>query len=151
MIWEEFKKSAPEMADIGRERFERTGLVLIATLRLDGYPRISPVEPMFVDGHLYLGMMWNSVKAQDLLRDPRCSVHNTVANRDGSDGEFKVYGQAIPILDLEQRARYSNAVYVKTQWRPTEPEFHLFSIDIESVGVVAFTDEDMITRVWTPD
>ena len=151
MIWEEFKDSAPEMADIGRERFERTGLVLVGTLRKNGYPRISPVEPMFVDGPLYLGMMWNSKKAQDLLRDPRCTVHNTVGNRDGSEGEFKVYGRAIPILDLEQRARYGNAVYVNTQWRPTEPEFHLFSVDIDSVGIVAFNDEDMITRVWTPD
>jgi hypothetical protein len=40
---------------------------------------------------------------------------------------------------------------VNTQWRPTEPEFHLFSVDIDSVGIVAFNDEDMITRVWTPD
>jgi hypothetical protein len=150
VIWEEFKNSAPEMADIGRERFESTGIVIVGTLRANGYPRISPVEPLFVDGHLYLGMMWNSVKAQDLLRDPRCTIHNSVANRDGSDGEFKIYGRAIPILDLEQRERYRTAVYVKTQWRPTEPEFHLFSVDIESVGIVAFSEEDMITRVWTP-
>jgi hypothetical protein len=151
VIWEEFKNSAPEMADVGRERFESTGLVLVGTLRANGYPRISPVEPLFVDGHLYLGMMWNSVKAQNLLRDPRCSVHNSVANRDGSDGEFKIYGRAITILDMEQRERYCTAVYVRTQWRPTEPEFHLFSVDIESVGIVAFSEEDMITRVWTPD
>ena len=151
MIWEEFKKSAPEMADIGRERFDRTGLALIGTLRKNGYPRISPVEPLFADGHLYLGMMWNSKKAQDLLRDPRCTVHNTVANRDGSEGEFKVYGRAVPVTDLKQRERYGNALYVKIGWKPTEPEFHLFSVDIESVGVVAFSNEEMITRVWTPD
>mgnify|MGYP002529933737 CR=1 FL=1 len=151
VIWEEFKNSAPEMAALGRERFDRTGLVLIGTLRKNGYPRITPVEPLFADGHLYLGMMWQSKKAQDLLRDPRCTVHNTVSNRDGSEGEFKVYGRAVPILDPEQRERYCNAVYVKTGWRPTEPEFHLFSIDIESVGIVAFSDDDMITRVWTPD
>lgn len=151
MIWEEFKNVAPELADIGRERFDRSGLVLVGTLRKNGYPRISPVEPLFADGHLYLGMMWNSKKAQDLLRDPRCTVHNTVANRDGSEGEYKVYGRAVPVLDLEQRTRYCNAVYVKSGWKPTEPEFHVFSVDIESVGVVAFSDEDMITRVWTPD
>lgn len=151
MIWKEFANSAPEMAAIGKERFERTSLVLVGTLRRNGYPRISPVEPLFVDGHLLLGMMWHSKKAQDLLRNPRCTVHNSVTDRDGSEGEFKVYGRAIEISDLNQRERYCNAVYVKTGWKPTEPEFHLFSIDVESVGVVAFSDEDMITRVWVPD
>ena len=79
MIWEDFKQSAPILAALGEERFQRTGLVLIATLRKDGWPRISPVEPLIADGHLYLGMMWQSRKALDLLRDPRCTVHSVVS------------------------------------------------------------------------
>ena len=42
--WQEFKANAPELAALGEERFERTGLVLLATLRKNGWPRISPVE-----------------------------------------------------------------------------------------------------------
>jgi len=67
MTWDEFKRSAPEMAGLGEERFERTGLVLVGTIRKDGWPRISPVEPLIVDGDLSLGMMWQSKKAKDLL------------------------------------------------------------------------------------
>jgi hypothetical protein len=31
--------------------------VLVGTLRANGWPRISPVEALIVDGGLYLGMM----------------------------------------------------------------------------------------------
>ena len=92
MNWAEFARLEPELAVWGAERFERTGLVFVGTLRKDGWPRISPVEPMFVGEQLYLGMMWRSVKALDLLRDPRCTIHNAVSDREGGDGEFKLYG-----------------------------------------------------------
>ena len=63
MNWDEFQKEAPELAAFGRERLERSGLVLVGTLRKDGWPRISAVEPLITDGQLYLGMMWRSRKA----------------------------------------------------------------------------------------
>ena len=79
MTWAEFKAVAPELAAMGEAKFEETGLVLVGTLRKNGWPRISPVEPLIVEGRLYLGMMWRSRKALDLLRDPRCSIHSTVS------------------------------------------------------------------------
>lgn len=56
MHWEAFRQRAPELAALGEERFERTGLALVGTLRKDGRPRISPVEVSITDGELYLGM-----------------------------------------------------------------------------------------------
>ena len=93
MDWQAFSISAPQLAALGEERFDRTGLVLLATLRKTGWPRISPLEFLVFEGQLYLGMMWQSRKALDLLRDPRCSLHSTVSDRQGSEGEFKLYGQ----------------------------------------------------------
>jgi hypothetical protein len=75
MNWRQFKQASPELAALGEERFERTGLLLLGTLRKDAFPRISPVVPLISDGQLYLGMMWQSRKALDLLRNPRCLVH----------------------------------------------------------------------------
>ncbi len=49
MIWTEFEASAPEMAAFGREQFEQRGVALIGTLRRDGSPRISLVEPCILD------------------------------------------------------------------------------------------------------
>ncbi len=148
MIWGEFKCNAPELAALGEERLERTGLVLVGTLRKNGWPRISPVEPLITDGHLYLGMMWQSRKALDLLRDPRCTVHSTVSDRHGSEGEFKVYGRAVEILDLETRRRYSEALYEKIGFKPEEPEYHLFSIDIDSAAFAIIQDEEWHRKIW---
>ena len=148
MIWGEFKRNAPDLAALGEERFERTGLVLVATLKKNGWPRISPVEPLIADGHLYLGMMWQSRKALDLLRDPRCTVHNTISDRHGSEGEFKVYGRAVEIRDQETRRRYSEALYEKIGMKPEEPEYHLFSIEIDTAAFAIIRDERWHRKNW---
>ena len=148
MTWEEFKNAAPELAALGEERFEATGLVLVGTLRKNGWPRISPVEALFADGQLYLGMMWQSRKALDLKRDSRCTVHNTVANRDASEGEFKVYGRAVEVTDLGTRSRYSDALYEKIGFKPDEPEYHLFSIDIESASFAIVHGDEWSRKIW---
>ena len=104
--WGEFAAEAPELAGEGRRRFDASGLILLGTVRRDGHPRLSPVEPIITDGQLYLGMIHRSTKALDLHREPRCVVHNTITGRDGQDGEFKVYGHGRPIEDADERERY---------------------------------------------
>jgi len=101
---------APELATLGEQMLDRSGLVMLGTLRKNRCPRISPVEPLFADGELYLGMMWQSLKALDLIRDPRCTVHSPTSNHDGSEGDFKVYGRAVEIQDLDTRQRYCDAM-----------------------------------------
>ncbi len=151
MIWEEFKKATPEFAALGEERFKQSGVILLGTLRRDGFPRITPVEAFIVDGHLYLGMIWQSRKATDLLRDPRCTLHNTIAQKDGTEGEFKLYGRAVEISDLDSRKRYCDRLFELTGWKPEEPEFHLFSIDIHSAAFNRVEDEAVVARRWLPE
>ena len=150
MNWGEFKDEAPELAALGEERFDRTGLVLVGTLRKNGWPRISPVEPLIVDGNLYLGMMWQSRKALDLLRDPRCTVHTTVSSRDGDEGEFKLYGQAVDVQDAAARRRYCQALSEKIDRAPgEEDDFHLFSVDIESAAFAIIDGyERWVRKIW---
>jgi hypothetical protein len=148
MIWEEFERDAPELAAFGRERFERSGLALVGTLRKNGWPRISPVEPLIADGHLYLGMMWRSRKALDLLRDPRCSINSVVSNRDAKEGEFKLSGRALDIQDPAMRRSYSDALYEKIGWSPEESEYHLFSIDILAASSAIVQNEEWIRQTW---
>jgi len=146
MIWREFEAAAPKLARRGRARFERTGVVLVGTLRSDGSPRISPVEPYFVGGHLLLGMMSRSGKARDLLRDPRCSVHSSISDVNGSEGEFQVLGRAVLIRDEEiRRAEQS------TWWQELPPEAcHVFSIEIDSASFVDWEIQKglMSVRSW---
>jgi len=146
--WQEFAIAAPELAAAGRKRFERTGLALVGTLRKDGWPRISPVEPHIVDGDLLLGMMWRSRKALDLLRDPRLVVHSPTSHRAGVEGDFKLYGRAVDVANPATRRRYGDAVEAKIHWRPKEP-YHLFSVDIASAAFVVFGEERLGVR-WSP-
>ena len=148
VFWEQFAAQAPELAALGEAQFARTGLALVGTLRRDGWPRISPVEPFIVAGQLYLGMMWRSVKALDLLRDPRCVVHSTVSDRQGKEGEFKVYGRAIEVNDPDERRRFGDAVYAAIGFRPEEPEFHCFAIAMESVVFSQLRDEEFHRQIW---
>ena len=151
MTWGQFSEQDSELAKLGEDQFTRTGLALVGTLRRDGWPRISPVEPFIVGGQLYLGMMWRSRKALDLLRNPRCVVHSTVSDRLGSEGEFKVYGRAVDVTGLEERKRFADAVFESIGYRPVEPEFHCFAIAIESVAYTQLKDDQMVHRVWKAD
>src|SRR5260370_10525820 len=92
MDWSELERSQPGLAGIGRRRLLEPGVLLVATIRGDGTPRISPVEPFVLDGILWLPMLWQSRKASDLMRDPRILVHSVVTGRDGAEGEFKIPG-----------------------------------------------------------
>ncbi|MCU1495176.1 MAG: pyridoxamine 5-phosphate oxidase-related FMN-binding protein [Acidimicrobiaceae bacterium] len=147
--WIEFATAAPDLAAETLERFERTGLSLVGSIRLDGFPRISPVEPVFAGGQLYLGMMYRSTKALDLYREPRCVVHSTVSSRHGTDGETKVYGRARPIEDPDERDRYGLALFEKIGWRPAG-EFDLFAVDVVQVAAVVFAEDEQLVKVWRP-
>ena len=148
--WQQFADADPDLAALGAAQFARTGLALVGTLRRDGWPRISPVEPFIAGGQLYLGMMWRSVKALDLLRDPRCVVHSTVSNRDGAEGEFKVYGRAVEVTDPEELRRFCDAVYAAIGLRieDMEGQGHCFAIAIESVVYSVLQDEAFHRQVW---
>jgi hypothetical protein len=141
MRWDEFGARCPELATLGEERLRRHELCLLGTLRRNGHPRISPVEPDFVDGELMLGMMWRSPKALDLARDPRCVLHSVVTTRHGTDGDFKLYGRAVDVADPDRRARYRATIKARIDWEPAEPNYHLFAIDVESAGFVIFGEE----------
>jgi Pyridoxamine 5'-phosphate oxidase len=94
MIWRDLEAAAPEVALLGMERFDRARVALLGTLRKDGSPRISPVEPYLTQGHLLFGAMSWSLKRRELLRDPRCVLHSTISDPDSGEGELKLYGRA---------------------------------------------------------
>jgi hypothetical protein len=146
--WDEFAAAAPELAGLGEERLRGRELCLVGTLRRNGWPRISPVEPEFVDGELMLGMMWRSPKALDLLRDPRLVVHSVVSSRMGNEGDFKLYGRAVPVDEPERRARYRATIKARIDWEPQEPNYHVFAVDVDSAGFVTFAEGNRYWLAW---
>lgn len=148
MNWSAFAQAAPELARIGQERLDRTGVVLVGSVRKDGSPRVSPCEFLITEGELYLGMMWQSRKARDLLRDSRCLVHSAILDKNDTAGEFKLRGRAVAIEDSDQIERYCRALYEAIGWRPDGP-FHLFALDIESAVHIRYLETgDQVVMEW---
>lgn len=92
-------------------------------------------------------MMWQSKKALDLLRDPRCLIHNTITGRHGKDGEFKLRGRITDVQDAELRLRYAEALYKKIEFRLEEP-YHLFAVEIESATLISYDSEKRHVQRW---
>ena len=150
MRWSEIESRQPRLAAFGRSRLLDPGVVLVATIRRDGTPRLSPVEPFALDGDLWLSMMWGSLKAADLLRDPRILVHSVITTRDGGQGEYKVRGRALATRDAAVQRRYADAVAEALGWRPEPGRFHLFAVDIEDITVIRYDDAtgDQFVARW---
>lgn len=146
MNWNKFKSAAPDMAQAAEKLFDRTGAILIGTLRRDGSPRISPVEHLFAGTELYLGMMPESLKAQDLLRDGRCTIHSMISDKHAAEGEFKLHGLAKNVQDIAERQLYCDELKNKLGWSPEGMPFHLFAIDVQSAGLFLMS-EDQTARV----
>jgi Pyridoxamine 5'-phosphate oxidase len=146
-VWRDFEEAESELAAAARERLERTGLALLATLRANGSPRIDPVEPFFAKGHLLVGLLAWSPKARNLLRDPRFALHSAVSDPNGSEGELKVLGRAVEMAAPAVRD-------VPAAWWVERPEAdaRVFSLEPASVVLVDWDLETgrMRQRRWSP-
>ncbi len=152
MRWSELEDQQPRLAALGRDRLVSPGVLLVVTLRRDGTPRLSPVEPLVLDGRLLLSMLWGSQKARDLGRDPRILVHSVVRGREGDEGELKVRGRAVPEPDPAVQQHYADAVAAELGWRPEVGRFHLFEVDVEHVASVRYDPPtgDQHVATWPP-
>jgi hypothetical protein len=150
--WSEVEQRQPRLADLGRRRLLDPGVVLVATIRRDGTPRLSPVEPFVLDGILWLSMLWQSAKAADLIRDPRVLVHGVVTSRDGRDGEFKLRGAARSETDAGVQRRYAAAVAQALGWNPEVGRFHLFAVNIDHLSYLRYDEPtgDQYVTQWPP-
>jgi len=147
MRWSEMESVQLGLAALGRQRL----LVLVGTIRRDGTPRLSPVEPFVMDGGLWLSMLWQSTKAADLLRDPRILVHSVITGRDGGEGEFKIRGTAQAGHDPDVQRRYGDAVTADLGWSPTPGRFHLFGVDLQDVTFIRYdATGDQHVVMWPP-
>ena len=88
MRWDEFTAAGPDLAKLAQERFEQDQVVMLGTIRADGRARLSPCEVDFAAGRVLFGMMWQSPKARDLLRDARLTVHSVPSDKTNAGGDI---------------------------------------------------------------
>jgi Pyridoxamine 5'-phosphate oxidase len=125
--WSRFAADAPELAAFGKQRLEGR-IAYLATIRLDGSPRLHPVSPFFAQGHLFVYMEPASPKGHDLRRDARYVLHCAVEDNSGGGGEFLIRGRGEGVSDTETRERafeQAAAIGYKPQAR-----YVLFELDI---------------------
>jgi hypothetical protein len=155
--WKEFSQEAPEIAGLAERRLVATGLMLLATLRRDGFPRISPVEPVLAgdrlvlhDDKLWLGMMADSTKSRDLRRDGRCGLHTATADKQVSQGDVKLWGTATSVTDHTTLARFSDDIFESVGFRFEVGSFDAFDIDLLGASSVEVADDVMYVKTWKP-
>jgi Pyridoxamine 5'-phosphate oxidase len=145
--WREIAAAAPELAAAVRGRFEAFGVGLLATVRHDGSPRISGIEPLFHGDYVWMGMMEGSLKAMDLRRDPRFALHSTIPDKNVPDGDARIAGRAVEIDDDTTKTAISRAFAAESGSEPPGP-YHLFRIDVGEVVFVRPEGNELVIRSW---
>jgi hypothetical protein len=145
--WCELETAAPDIARLGKQRLEQMRVALVGTVRKDGSPRISPIEPYLSGGHLLFGAMSWSLKARDLLRDPRCVLHSAITAPDSGEAELKLYGRAIEAT-AEIREGCSDGWW---HARPLDAAV-VFDMGIEQATLISWELElgQMVVQRWSP-
>ena len=142
--WSEIEAQAPELSALARGFLDAYVHKTIATLRRDGSPRISGSEVIFAEGDLWLGSMWQSMKARDLQRDPRFALHSGSPDPDdGWHGDAKLAGS---VEEIDDDARRAEIIGGKGGPGPA----HLFRCDITELVVISLPDppEFLVIESW---
>lgn len=150
--WQEFAVAAPRIAAVFLRRHAATGsLCLLGTVRADGYPRISPMEPRIVDGRLWLGGMPDTRKFHDLDRDGRFCLHTATIDTEVTDGDAKLWGVATDVADPDVHRRYAEALYADTGLDLRDRTFdHLYDADLTSASAVEVGGGHLDVTIWKP-
>jgi hypothetical protein len=145
-VWRDLELGAPKIAAVGLARLDSTHVAFLGTLRRDGAPRISPIATHLVAGHLLVGAMSWSRKADDLRRDPRYVLHSAILDPDAGEPELKIYGEATAAeSDLRDAA-------TGAWWSGRPPgEAAVFSLTIRQAVLIEWDVErgEMVTHRWS--
>src|SRR5437764_11866263 len=136
--WREFMAAAPRIAAIFTRRHAATGnLCLLATLRSDGFPRISPIEPRIFEDQLWITGMPDTTKFRDLRRDPRFCLHTATVDTQVKDGDAKLWGVVHDVRDKALHQRFATALFEETGFDLRGQEFdHFYAVDVTGASAV---------------
>lgn len=148
--WEEFARAAPRIAEVFVRRHAATGnLCMLATLRPDGFPRISPMEPRFFEGELWLVGMPGTAKFDDLLRDPRYALHTATVDTHVREGDAKIWGTVEDVHDEALHQRFAEALFAETGFDLRGRRFeHFLRADVVGAASVWVGDGHMDVTMW---
>jgi hypothetical protein len=150
--WKEFTATAPRIATIFTRRHRATGnLCMLATLRSDGFPRISPIEPRVFEDQLCIVGMPNTTKFRDLARDPRFCLHTATVDTEVKDGDVKLWGVVDDVRDEALHQRFATALFDETGFDLRGQEFdHFYVADLIGASSVEVGGDHLDVTIWKP-
>jgi hypothetical protein len=146
--WAEIAEAEGEFAARVQALFDAHKHKILATLRVDGSPRVSGVEVSFSDGEVWIGSMAGSRKAADLARDPRLALHCTSDDPPEDPttwtGDAKLAGRAVLVNDPQR---------LEAMGGGDDGSGVLYRIDITEVVLTGMGDppDHLLVQVWSPE
>ncbi len=129
--WEQLKNEAPELASAVERRLQANLHHILGTIRADGSPRLSGTEVQITPTQLRLGMMPDSQKLQDVIRDPRVEIHTAPVDVELKDGDAKLSGALRPDGETERAPGSA------------------FIIDFDNVSLVRVDNDELEFTTWS--
>jgi hypothetical protein len=150
--WKEFTETAPQISAVFTRRHAATGnLCMLGTLRSDGFPRISPVEPRFFEDQLWIVGMPGTTKFKDLARDPRFCIHTATIDTEVKDGDAKLWGTVDDVQDKALHQRFAQDLYQQTGLDIRGQDFdHCYRAELTGGSAVQVADGHLDITIWTP-
>ncbi|PRX49469.1 pyridoxamine 5'-phosphate oxidase [Prauserella shujinwangii] len=150
--WNEFSTAAPRIAGIfTRRHAAANNLCLLATVRRDGSPRISPLEPRFFEDELWLIGMPGTTKFRDLERDPRFCLHTATVDTEVKEGDAKLFGSVRDVRDRALHGRFATALFEETGFDLRGQEFdHFYGVDLTGASSVEVSGDHLDITIWKP-
>lgn len=122
---------------------------MLATIRPDGFPRISPMEPRIFEGDLWIGGMPGTAKFRDLARDRRFCLHTATIDSQVKDGDAKVWGVVEDVGDTALQQRYAQALFDETGFDIRGKRFdHFFRAHLTGGAAVQVGGGHLDVTVW---
>lgn len=148
--WRDFTRQAPHIGEIFARRHTATGhLCMLGTVRPDGAPRISPMEPKFFDDELWLIGMPHTAKFRDLARDPRFELHTATVDTHVSEGDAKVWGVVTDVHDTALHQRFAQDLFEQTGFDLRGETFdHFYRADVRGASSVEVTGGHLDVTLW---
>jgi hypothetical protein len=150
--WQQFVDEAPRIAEIFGRRHAATGnLCLLATLRADGSPRISPIEPRVFEGELAVVGMPGTTKFADLDRDGRFCLHTATVDPHVGDGDVKLFGAVRELPDKPLHQRFAEMLFAESGFDLRGRDFDPFYVaDLTGASSVTIDDGVLTITIWKP-
>lgn len=143
--WADFEREAPALAAAVHARLTATLHSILGTVRADGAPRLTGLEVHFGEGELWLAMMPDSRKADDLRRDPRFALHSA-PDVELVEGDAKLGGRAVLVTDDDTIARFVGRLPMELP----ESGMALFRAELTDASLARVEDDFMVIDIWRP-